>query len=357
MNGLSQTDNGSPAKTGEVVASEQLQSILRNTERDTKVIFGALRGTFDLDKNKVENFFHLVEQRVREQNRPSASVCEVSVYYNDGTSRKFPSIEEFGDYSETRNRFPTVVTLHLAYLITFPDSDTPEKQQVDVLIRSSESMEETIDLVQTESQIRMSGDKVQVQVTDNGSEMGVISYTINHSRVSWGLDIEGHVKGHIESILEEPTKSDNFLRRAAGPLNLFTTVFVGLYVVNQVIDLFFSFLYLSDGSSDGKQIIDIAADYLINGHIAKYIVASLVVSFIVFVLFSALISRLTASMRKPRPSFITLDNADEKRRATKLSQYNRRWTRFIFTLTLDVAVAIMIFFAEDRMATFLNSFG
>ena len=354
MNGLSRNVNGLPQEAEGSSSSEQLNSILRNTSRDTKVIFGALRGTFELKKTEVENFFHLVDQRVREQNNPGAAICEVSVYYNDGTSRKFPSIADFGDYSETRKRCPTVVTLHLAYFIQFPDSETPEKQELDVIIRSSESISETIEMVQNDSQVRMSGDKVQVMVAGNESDLGVISYNINHSRVSWGLDIEGHVKSHIETILSKPTKSDIFLKRVAGPLNLFTTVFVGLYCVNLIIDLFFAFLYQSDGAISEPQKLAVAAEYLINGHIAKYIVASIVAAVVFFVLFSSFVSVLTKSMRKPRPSFIILDNADEKRRREILQQYNRRWSRFAAAILMDVSVAALIFFLEDRLSGILG---
>lgn len=350
MNGLSRHDNGVPEAAAETGESEQLNSILRNTSTDTKVIFGAIRGIFDLDKNQVENFFHLVDQRVREQNKPSASICEVSVYYNDGTSRKFPTIADFGNYSETRNRFPTVVTLHLSYLIQFPDGEKPEKQELDIVIRSSESVSETIDMVENDSHLRMSGDKVQVAVGGNASDFGVISYNINHSRVSWGLDIEGHVKSHIESILDQPSSSDKFLRKAAGPLNLFTTVFVGLYCVNQIIDAFFAFLYSSDGADTQEAMLSVAAEYLVNGHIAKYIVASLVVSVIFFVLFSGAISRLTKAMRRPRPSFIVLDEANNRRKLKKLQKFERRWAGFIIAIAMDIVVAVMIFFLEERIA-------
>lgn len=354
MNGLIRDDNGLPQPPEESRSSKQLDSILRNTSRDTKVIFGALRGTFDLSRNEVENFFHLVDQRVREQNDPAGSICEVSVYYNDGTSRKFPSIDEFGNYTETRKRFPTVVTLHLAYLIQFPDGDAPEKQELDIVIRSSESIAETIEMVQSDSQVRMSGDKVQMMVGGDESELGIISYTINHSKVSWGLDIEGHVRSHIETILTGPTSSDRFLRKAAGPLNLFTTVFVGLYCVNLIIDGFFNFLYSSNDLTGNADRMSVAVEYLINGHIAKYIVASLVVAVVFFVLFSGLISKLTKSMRKPRPSFIILDDSDKKRRSERLARFGQRWTRFAVTVGLDIIVAILIFFLEDRISNFLS---
>lgn len=185
-------------------------------------------------------------------------------------------------------------------------------------------------------------------VSNDSTEFGSISYNINHSRISWGLDLEGHIKANIEKILEKPTATDSFLHHVAGQLNLFTTIFVGLYAVNLIIDSFFAFLYQSEGATTKEKILEVAAEYLVNGQIAKYIVASLVVSVVFFVLFSALVSKLTKSLRRPKPSFIVLDDGDARRRTERLKAYGKRWTNFGAALALDVAVALMLLFAEDR---------
>lgn len=346
--GLPRSDNRVATSTPVTLESALLEGMLRSAARDTKVIFGALRGVFDLNRAAVENFFHLIDQRVYEQNGCRAAICEVCIYYTDGTSRKFPSIDAFKNYSETRKRYPTVVTVHLSYFIQFPNTDAPEKQEIDITIRASDSMSEVIDMVETDSQLRMSGDKIQVMASNGNTQFGVISYNISHSRISWGLDLEGHIKSNIEKILEHPSTADRFLRRIAGPLNLFTTVFVGLYAVNQIIDRFFSFLYESDGANTKEKVLDVAAQYLVNGQIAKYIVASLVVAVVFFVLFSALISRLTKSLSKPKPSFIVLDDGDERHRAARLKSYEKRWTNFAVAIGLDAIVAVLLLVAEDR---------
>lgn len=356
MHGLPRSDNGPHQAPAETVAGQQLENLLRNTTKDAKVIFGASRGVFDLNRSSIENFFNLVDQRVCEQNHCGAATCEFAVYYSDGTSRKFPSIRDFQQYSETRKRHPTVVTLHLAYLITFPGEASPEKQEIDIVIQSSEIMSETLDIIANDSQVRMSGDKIQMMVRGDDAQFGVISYTINHSRISWGLDLEGHIKAHIESVLEAPSAADKILARLSGPLNLFTTVFAGLYFVNLIIDGFFKFLYTTDGATSPEEVLAIAANYLVNGQIAKYIVASLVVAVVFFVLFSGLISALTKSLKKPKPSFIVLNASDESHRSKKLKKHQKRWSRFAATIFLDVTVALLIFFLEERLSTLLDRF-
>jgi hypothetical protein len=354
MNGLPSTSNGSDPEAEETLEGRQLQSILRSTTRDHKVIFGAQRGVFDLSRLDIENFVHLVDQRVEEQNSCGASVCEISVYYSDGTSRRFPNLKDFSNYAETRKRFPTVVTVHTSYFISFPDNQEPEKQEIDIVIRSSESTSETVDMVADDARVRMSSDKVQMGVGNDKSKFGLISYTINHSRISWGLDLEGHIRGHIDSLMIEPTKGDRFLLRAAGPLNLLTTIFLGLYIVNLIIDLFFLFLYRTDGAESSGEIIETAATYLISGHIAKYIVACLVVSVVFFVLFSAFVSAVTDSIKKPKPSFISLDEGDNRRKGERLKSYEKRWPRFAALILSNVFVAILVAYLEERLSPVLS---
>lgn len=350
MNGIPPANRGSDQTPETAVAGEKLRSILRQSTRDSKVIFGAHRGVFALQRIDIENFFHLVTQRVAEQNGEGTEFCEVGVYYNDGTSRRFPSIESFNQYTETNKRHPTVVTLHIVFLISFPESREPEKQEIDILIRASESTAETVEMVMSDSRLRMSGDKIQMAVDKDTSDFGVITYTINHSRVTWGLDLESHIRGHIERLLEEPSKLDKFLAKMSGPLNIFTTVFVGLYCVNLIIDGFFRFLYRTDGAKTPEEVLQAAATYLVNGHIAKYIVAALVVSTIFFVIFSAFVSTLTRSMKKPRPSFICLDERDDTRKREKLRQYDKRWTKIAATIVLNISVGLLLIFLDDRIS-------
>ena len=108
MDGLPQTGDGASGTPPEAIESEKLRELLKASTKDSKVIFGALRGVFDLNLNSIENFYHLVDQRVSEQNGATAILCEFTVYYNDGTSRKFPSIKSFQEYAETRKRHPTL---------------------------------------------------------------------------------------------------------------------------------------------------------------------------------------------------------------------------------------------------------
>tara|TARA_R110002020_G_scaffold105109_1_gene245312 strand:+ start:186 stop:785 length:600 start_codon:yes stop_codon:yes gene_type:complete len=196
----------------------------------------------------------------------------------------------------------------------------------------------------------MAGDKIQFFVGHDNSEFGVINYTVNHTRTSWGLDLEGHIKSHIESLMDEPSIWDKVLFRLSGPLNILTTLLVGLYIVNWILDLFFKFLLATNDNASREQAIETAANYLLSGQIAKYIVASLVVAVVFFVAFSGLVSRLTRSLRRPRPSFICLSEFDGRRKLTRLKKYNKKWVNFSFTIAMDIIVAVLLISLEERIA-------
>lgn len=310
MNGLIPNDTGTNRANPPIFTSAHLTALLQGATKTPKIIAGAERGVFDIDCDDVENFFHLIEQRVKDQQHCSLNSFEVSIYFNNGSSIRLGGIEEFRAYAQTKNIAPTVISFHWVLMLQFPDTEELEKQEIDITLRASEIPSEAMDIVESEDSYRMSGDKIQLKVL-SGGEKGVFAYSINHTRITWGLDVENIIRTHIGKILEKPTGFDKIVRRIAGPLNLFTTVFVGLYITNLLIDLFFYFLLTSEDPENGQTVMEIASAYLVNGHIAKYIVASLVVSVVVFVLFSALVSRAFQNFIKPKPSFIILSKFDE----------------------------------------------
>jgi hypothetical protein len=69
-----------------------------------QVISGRYMGSFDLSLSDVENFFYLVDQRVKEQNKGNPTQFTASIKYDDGTSVELTSLEELKIYSETRPR-------------------------------------------------------------------------------------------------------------------------------------------------------------------------------------------------------------------------------------------------------------
>lgn len=330
----------------------QLQNLLTNTSGSSKVTFGARRGVFDLTKEQVENFFHLVDQRISEQHACSAEICEFQVYYDDGASRLFRSLGDFQGYHETIYRVPTIVTIHFAYLISFPESQFPERQEIDITIRTSASATESLRPTMNESSARLSGDKIHFVVEDDRSGYGIIQFTISHSRVSWGLDMENHIRNHIESLMSMPPDFERRIRQIVGPLRVFTTLFAGLFFVNLLIDAFFRFAF-GGVLADGQVTMSTAAQFIVDGSLTKFVAASLVVSLVFLIWFDLQLTKVVDAVRRPKPSFIVFDEASKKNRRDRLKKYQRRWPKLIGVVVLDVVVIIAMFFFERGLATLI----
>lgn len=123
-------DNLPSSSTGRVQVSaplrpEEVRTLLDGALQSGKVIAGARRGVFEMRRADCENFYHLISQRVRDQNSCSLEKFEISVFHSNGTSIKLAGISEFSRYAETRKVTPTVVSFHWTYLLKFPETSIP----------------------------------------------------------------------------------------------------------------------------------------------------------------------------------------------------------------------------------------
>lgn len=307
---------------------------------------------FDARLEDIDNFYHLIKQRVSEQAECTAEKTEVVLYLSDGTSRRLPSFDDFKNYAETSPAVPTLINLGISLWIKFRETDTPEKQHIDISIRPSDILMDHLDSQVEEDRARFASDKMQLHMMASRGDLGIISYTIEHSRISWGLDIENLIQNHCKKFTIPASSSDKVLKRLRNPLHLITTITLGTVVANQFIDLLFKFLFETEGAPENTSITDIASTWLTNGHIAKYIVMSLFASVILVVLISTISKVMLKNLHKPRPSFIILSQRDEDRREIRLEKHKKRWARVGLVVTLNIAAIVVTVLFEDRILTF-----
>jgi hypothetical protein len=78
---------------------------------ESQVIKGTFRSRFDTGISDIENFFHLIQQRVAEQNRGVLVRFTAEIKYDDGSSIDLDSIESLKQYTEIRPLISVGVTL------------------------------------------------------------------------------------------------------------------------------------------------------------------------------------------------------------------------------------------------------
>ncbi len=198
---------------------------------------GSFTGTFCVKLEDIDNFFHLIDQRVTEQNRGNLVQFTALVKFDDGTSIELPSLEYLHSYSEVRPLTSTGVALTWVYIVNFANSAITQRQQIEVE-------------VETQS-VRRSRFLPPINVMEYFETSPNISYRISYTARTWGADIENLLIDHIQALLQtERRPLRTFIRRW------------GTYVLNLFALLFFS-LWLGVGI--------LGANYLQTARYAKYV--------------------------------------------------------------------------------------
>lgn len=102
-----------------------------------QVAEGRFRGPFNIELTDIENFYHLIQYRITEQNKGQLIQFTSNIHYDDGTSVEVESLVGLKTYSEVRPLVSTGVVLTWVYLVNFNNVPVPEKQQIEVNIDTS----------------------------------------------------------------------------------------------------------------------------------------------------------------------------------------------------------------------------
>ena len=132
--------------------------------------------------------FHLVEQRVSQQNAGTLIQFTAKIDYSDNSSVLLNSLDAFRTHVEVRPIASVAVHLSWTYLIQFQGKTAPEKQQIDVTLHGASKF-----AVQTESGL----------ISGPG---GYIFIRISHTARTWGVDMESLLLGHFRTLIRAEPK-------------------------------------------------------------------------------------------------------------------------------------------------------
>src|SRR6266542_3631248 len=161
-----------------------VSGLLGKPQTITKVF----RDCFEVRTQDIENTFHLVDQRVRQQNEASLIQFIVRITYDDGSSVLLNTLEDFLHYKEIHPLVSTGVVLSWTYLIRFPEKTVPEKQEIEVTMLADPRQGEARVLHLEE--LRFFPPSLYFG--------GQIDIRIAHTARTWGADIEALLTGHIK---------------------------------------------------------------------------------------------------------------------------------------------------------------
>lgn len=153
---------------------------------------GRSDGHFHVEPKDISNIFHLVNQRVAQQNEGSLIHLSITVLYDNGTSITHNSVEQFESYYPTSQTVPKEVVLSFTYLIKFQTKDAPEKQEIEVVLSTDDN---------------------RLHQSDAWLAGGLFEYRIHHTDRTWSSDIANVLSNHSSTFMDKQSAFTKWVKR------------------------------------------------------------------------------------------------------------------------------------------------
>jgi hypothetical protein len=91
-----------------------------------------ISGPFEANVTQIQNFAHLIDQRIRTQNKGNLIAFEGAITLDSDRTVILNSIADFDTFHPLDTSVTTSLNLSWSYLIHFPDKPIPEVQEINV---------------------------------------------------------------------------------------------------------------------------------------------------------------------------------------------------------------------------------
>jgi len=337
-----QHDTGNPDKYAIVLPCNQKDfgEFISGLLGKPQVIERSFKGTYELDQSDIENTYHLVEQRVHQQNEAVLIQFVVKVYYDDNSSVQIDSLNDFILYREVRPLVPIAVGLTWIYMIKFRDKTAPEKQVIDLSFGFpfrqfyDEAPPSVIRKIRQDASSR-----VRLQ--------------ISHTARTWGTDIEALLSGHVKTLFKSENKWQRLITKYSEQIGLsfgilfFVIALIGGYIISRQIatnQLSMVNQFLS-GKFQADTIVTDKLDFLLKeyakGTWARFYFAFIwyiIVTFIGSILFGTWVG---ATADNESSSFLLFTQKGKDAHEEYLCHRKHIWGWFILGMVTSVTTGIL----------------
>ncbi len=297
-------------------------------------------GSFDITEEDIKNAYHLVTQRVKQQNKSSLIQFTVKLIFNDDSSVLLNSFDEFLSYAEVRPLVTTQVHLSWSFLVQFEDKSSPEKQEID--LGFSTRAGNMISVFESE-------DSMQIPLAKLLGGGGIISFRVKHTARTWGADIEALISGHIKNTMKSEVGIKRFVQDHSAKIGI---LFGVLFFILSVAACFYSASqvritqlasikdFLVNNVSNSEKI-----DYLIQlnatGFWGSYFFSVFIFITASFILSIFLSIWVAESSSGSRPSHILLTSKSKDNKLVLDKKYEKKWLSFIVSVFVSVIAGIV----------------
>lgn len=287
-------------------------------------------GPFDLNRADLENFHHLLVQRVQQQNDGTLILFSVRVVYDDDSTVLLNSFDDFLQYNEVSPRASIAAHLSWTFLVRFQDKLVPEKQQIDVSVVAENSSGGMRAMIPEDPRFFMSSIK------------GHIHFRISHTARTWGSDIEALLTGHIQGLIKSVHPIKKFLNRHSGWVGF--SLGSILFLVSVASTFYSTHLFLHSQLAAVSQV-PVKMDYLVEivaggvwprffFYVFCFILVALVTS-----VFLGIWAGVTADNQEP--SFLLLSKQAERLKRNRVNKYKKGWRLFAVSVITGVVAGVI----------------
>lgn len=271
----------------------------------------AVGGTFDVSKDDLINLYHLVDQRIAQQNDASLVQFSVQIGYDDFSSVLLNSLEEFTRYAEVRPHLSHTATLTWIYLVRFNGKSTPEKQEISITFRTKSERNSSVLVLEEMLPRRQLFDLAQ----------GEFFVQIRHTARSWGVDMESLLTGHLATLRLKESEFRRILNRSSGYLGWFGALLMisataaGVYLTmlrfSEAQIKEFKALLIDGASKSDSSVLEGLGSVILSGAYPRFTVA-MIFFILAMLLFSIVFGFILCEKASAqRCSFLTLTKTAE----------------------------------------------
>ena len=150
--------------------------ILNFLGKKQKLLYTVENSNFKIERNDVEQFYYLLNEKIRKEHYTSVGYFSVNIIYTDSTQCEINGIEALEKFLETRDVIPRSIILSWNIILNFPENPTIENQKIEVSFNVSDD------------------------------QNNVIQLNIEHTNQAWGVEVLNLFKDHIQTIIIEKPK-------------------------------------------------------------------------------------------------------------------------------------------------------
>lgn len=317
-------------------APEDFSKFISGLLGKPQTITKAYSGSFEISRSDIENTYHLIDQRVQQQNEANLIQFTVRLVFDDNSTVLLNSLQDFKTYAEVRPLVVIQVHLSWSYLVKFQNSTLPEKQTIEFSFNTN-GLGRMIDLFDSED----------LSIRYLGS--GYISFRISHTARTWGADIESLLSGHIKHTLLPEHKLRAFVRKHSGKISM---IFASTFFTSSLIACFYSAnkiglrkIELLRPIIKDVNNIDLKLNTLLN-MMASGFWGTFFFSVFVFTIFSLIVAIMLGTWAEStantkQPSYILLTKKSEQYKKQADSKYRFKWFSFLASIATGIIAGII----------------